>query len=269
MTNPEESGLERDYCAGQLSLRDLADIYGISEGAIRKRAKKHGWVRTEKKGTQKGTQVRKSGTQKKTVRTTEKRATSDDSEKNAAGESRAPENTKPIRGSRTDPPVNAFKPNNQLSLKHGGYARRLLLTDDVIEDAKALTLDDELFRLRASNLVASENIGRWKTQLEDANPDEIKGLLEKISSADKAMMRNTVRIESIEGTTATIRKVFADTNYRVIAAEKVGLEVDRLKLELGDPNNDASGGLDDFYADNPTPVPESGAKAVLDNQGEE
>lgn len=269
MTNPEESGLERDYCAGQLSLRDLADIYGISEGAIRKRAKKHGWVRTEKKGTQKGTQVRKSGTQKKTVRTTEKRATSDDSEKNAAAESRAPENTKPIRGSRTDPPVNAFKPNNQLSLKHGGYARRLLLTDDVIEDAKALTLDDELFRLRASNLVASENIGRWKTQLEDANPDEIKGLLEKISSADKAMMRNTVRIESIEGTTATIRKVFADTNYRVIAAEKVGLEVDRLKLELGDPNNDASGGLDDFYADNPTPVPKSGAQAVLDNQGEE
>lgn len=40
MANPEESGLERDYCAGQLSLRDLAKIYGVSEGAIRKRAKK-------------------------------------------------------------------------------------------------------------------------------------------------------------------------------------------------------------------------------------
>lgn len=39
MSQPEESGLERDYCAGQLSLRDLAEIYGISEGAIRKRAK--------------------------------------------------------------------------------------------------------------------------------------------------------------------------------------------------------------------------------------
>ncbi|WP_254305188.1 hypothetical protein [Rahnella aceris] len=269
MTNPEESGLERDYCAGQLSLRDLAEIYGISEGAIRKRAKKHGWVRSGKKGTQKSTQVRKKGTQKNEVRTTEKRTTSEDSQKNAAGKSQSPENTKPIRGSRTDPPVNAFKPNNQLSLKHGGYARRLLLTDEVIEDAKALTLDDELFRLRASNLVASENIGRWKTQLEDAEPDDIKGLLEKISSADKAMMRNTVRIESIEGTTATIRKVFADTNYREIAAEKVGLEVDRLKLELGDPNNDPSGGLDDFYADNPTPIPESGSQAVLDNQGEE
>jgi hypothetical protein len=40
MSQPEESGLERDYCAGQLSLRDLAEIYGISEGTIRKRAKK-------------------------------------------------------------------------------------------------------------------------------------------------------------------------------------------------------------------------------------
>ncbi|MFU2318941.1 hypothetical protein [Rahnella sp. PCH160] len=269
MTNPEESGLERDFCAGQLSLRDLAAIYGITEGAIRKRAKKHGWVRSEKNGTQKGTQVRKNGTQKKSVRTTEKRATSDDSQKNAAGKSQSLENTKRNSRSGNPSPLNQFTESNTVALKHGGYARRLLLSDEVTEDAKALTLNDELFRLRASNLVAAENIGRWKTQLEDAEPDKIKGLLEKISSADKAMMRNTVRIESIEGTTATIKKVFADTNYRVIAAEKVGLEVDRLKLELGDPNNDASGGLDDFYADNPTPVPESGTQAVLDNQGEE
>lgn len=269
MTNPEESGLERDFCAGQLSLRDLAAIYGITEGAIRKRAKKHGWVRGEKKGTQKSTQVRKDGTQKKEVRTTKNPASSDNSKTPSRRESDAPENTKPIRGSRTAPPVNAFQPGNQTALKHGGYARRLLLSDEVIEDAKALTLDDELFRLRAANLVASENIGRWVSQLEDAEKDQVKILLEKIRAAENAMMRNTVRIESIEGTTATIKKVFADTNYRVIAAEKVGLEVDRLKLELGDPNNDASGGLDDFYADNSKAITESGTQAVLDNQGEE
>ncbi|MCC7586239.1 terminase small subunit [Serratia sp. Lou2A] len=68
MSQPEESGIERDYCAGQLSLREMAKIYGISEAAIRKRAKKHGWVRSEKTGTQ----VRKKGTQKAKVRTEEK-----------------------------------------------------------------------------------------------------------------------------------------------------------------------------------------------------
>ncbi|MGQ8409914.1 hypothetical protein ACUTFB_28240, partial [Klebsiella pneumoniae] len=54
-----------------------------------------------------------------------------------------------MRGVRTDPPTNPFQPGNQQALKHGGYARRLLLKDEVIEDAKALTLEDELFRLRA------------------------------------------------------------------------------------------------------------------------
>jgi hypothetical protein len=44
---------------------------------------------------------------------------------------------------RTDPPTNPFQPGNQQALKHGGYARRLLLKDEVIEDAKALTLEDE------------------------------------------------------------------------------------------------------------------------------
>lgn len=75
MSKPEKRSLERDYCANVLSLRELAEIYGITEGAIRKRAAKYGWVRSEKKskrGTQKsaqsGAQVRKNGTQK-TMRT--------------------------------------------------------------------------------------------------------------------------------------------------------------------------------------------------------
>lgn len=228
MSQPEESGLERDYCAGQLSLRDMAEIYGISEGAIRKRAKKYGWVRSGKTGTQKGTQVRKNGTQKSKVRTKAAPANPDAGEKYAREGGDTPADTKPERRGRVTnhPP---FQPGNQHALKHGGYARRLLLSDEVIEDAKALTLDDELFRLRASNLVASENIGRWETQLEDAEPDEIKGLLEKISSADKAMMRNTVRIESIEGTKGSISKMQVDTAYRAAATEKVEMEIDVMK----------------------------------------
>jgi hypothetical protein len=67
---------------------------------------------------------------------------------------------KPIRGSA--PPTNAFQPGNQNALKHGGYGRRMLLSDAITEDAKLLTLDDELFWLRAANLTAAENIGRWQ-----------------------------------------------------------------------------------------------------------
>lgn len=244
MTNPEESGLERDFCAGQLSLRDLAAIYGITEGAIRKRAKKHGWVRGEKKGTQKSTQVRKDGTQKKEVRTTKNPASSDNSKTPSRRESDAPENTKPESKPRrvvtNHPP---FGPGNQAALKHGGYARRLLLSDEVIEDAKALTLDDELFRLRAANLVASENIGRWLSQLEDAEKDEVKILLEKIRAAENAMMRNTVRIESIEHTLVVMGKGRADTTYREATTEKVELEVGKLKLQLGKNTPDDPGGI--------------------------
>jgi uncharacterized protein YjcR len=41
--------IERDFRAGSMSNRQLADWYSISEGAIRKRAKKEGWT---KSGTQ-------------------------------------------------------------------------------------------------------------------------------------------------------------------------------------------------------------------------
>lgn len=65
MSKPEDGGLERDYCAGRLPLRKLAEKHGITEGAIRKRAIKNGWVRKEKTGTQNGTQVRKKVRKKK------------------------------------------------------------------------------------------------------------------------------------------------------------------------------------------------------------
>lgn len=170
--------------------------------------------------------------------------------------------TKPIRGSRTAPPVNPFAPGNQHALKHGGYGRRLLLSDATSEDAQALDLDDELFWLRAANLTAAENIGRWRTMMDDAaDEDEKQQFLDNISAAEKAMHRNTARIESLELTKASIE-------HRLASAEKVTLEADRLKREAGDPNNNAPRGLNDFYADIETDT-ESGAASVLDDESQE
>jgi hypothetical protein len=44
-TEAEWDRIELEYLAGDVSVREIADRFGISEGAIRKRAKAQGWVR--------------------------------------------------------------------------------------------------------------------------------------------------------------------------------------------------------------------------------
>lgn len=50
----------------------------------------------------------------------------------------------------------------------------MLLPDDVIEDAEAMGLEDELRRVQASNLIAAANIGRWGEALRDEESEERK-----------------------------------------------------------------------------------------------
>ncbi|MBN3068618.1 hypothetical protein H5A34_10125 [Pectobacterium brasiliense] len=122
MAIPDWEAIETAYCARVLSLREIAELYGdgITEGAVRKRAAKLGWVRNKKNGTQ----VRKyASTQKNNVRTTQSPDESGDGEKRAEGKTEHPQETKPIRGSRTTPPIKPFQPGNQHALKHGAYAR--------------------------------------------------------------------------------------------------------------------------------------------------
>ncbi|HBW1578370.1 hypothetical protein [Klebsiella quasipneumoniae] len=233
MAKPDWEAIESAYRAGVLSLRDIGDKYGVTEGAIRKRAKKFDWVRKA------STQVRKngtqSGTQKGKVRTTEKPVNSGGTQKSTQPKAEPLPETKPIRGMRTDPPTNPFQTGNQHALKHGGYGRRMLLSDATTEDAQMLTLDDELFWLRAASLTAAENIGRWQTELEAADSEQAKDLHDLISQAQKAMHRNTARIESLEYTKAAIIKRRVDAAYREAATEKVELEIDVLKD--GDKDN--------------------------------
>lgn len=224
----------KDWCAAQglnySSAKRYIKVTTYGANSQKKSANKSANSQKEKGGANKNGKVKKN-------------------QPDTGARSKSPD-TKPIRGVRTDPPTNPFQPGNQQALKHGGYARRLLLKDEVIEDAKALTLEDELFRLRANNLVAAENIGRWLTKLDDAEGDqERKVLMENISAAEKAMMRNTVRIESIVGTLATVGKIFADTDYRKAATDKVSLEADRLRRDAGIDDGNGERDLNDFYSD--------------------
>ena len=247
MATPDWEAIESAYRAGVLSLRDIGDKYGVTEGAIRKRAKKFDWVRKA------STQVRKngtqSGTQKSKARTSEKPASAGRAQKSTQPKAEHPPETKPIRGMRTDPPTNPFQTGNQHALKHGGYGRRMLLSDATTEDAQMLTLDDELFWLRAANLTAAENIGRWKTELEVANAKVAKDIHNLILSAQTAMHRNTARIESLEYTKASIIKQRADVTYREAATDKVSLEADRLRRDAGIDDGNGERDLNDFYSD--------------------
>ncbi|CQH11333.1 TPA: terminase small subunit [Yersinia enterocolitica] len=48
MKKPDWEAIKREYCAGQLSIRALAEKYGVSDTAIRKRAKAGEWPKPEK-----------------------------------------------------------------------------------------------------------------------------------------------------------------------------------------------------------------------------
>ncbi|ENF1920415.1 hypothetical protein ABQI47_005730 [Klebsiella michiganensis] len=209
----------KDWCAAQglnySSAKRYIKVTNYGANSQKKSANKSANSQKEKGGTSKNGKVKKSA-------------------RETGARSKSPE-TKPIRGSRTAPPTNAFQPGNQNALKHGGYGRRMLLSDAITEDAQMLTLDDELFWLRAASLTAAENIGRWQTELETADSEQAKDLHDLISQAQKAMHRNTARIESLEYTKAAIIKQRVDAAYREAATEKVELEIDVLKD--GDKDN--------------------------------
>ncbi|ELD4018260.1 hypothetical protein QI600_004127 [Salmonella enterica] len=240
MNQSDEESLKRDYCAGVMTLEELGLKYGITEGAVRKKGRSRKWVR--KKVRKSGTKTTKNVPQNRTRKRTSKNAgkTSNDAgfDGTEAGTktgtqtgtktgTKTPDflsETKPRRGSRYDPPTNAFAPHNSLSLKHGAYARRRLLADDVTIDTLNTELQGELFLVRAGNMLAVTEIGKWTAQMEDATPEEQKNLRELIAAAEKGIMRNIARIESIE---FTLRN-----NLRVEAATaKLRAETQKLTAE--------------------------------------
>lgn len=260
MAKPDWGALQDQFLAEHaksgISTKDWCEAQGLNYATAKRYIKVTNYGANSQKSS-----AKKTANSQKGKKATPKPAPSSREKCETSKAASSPE-TKPIRGSRTAPPVNPFAPGNQHALKHGGYGRRLLLSDATSEDAQALSLDDELFWLRAANLTAAENIGRWRTMMDDAaNEDERQQFLDNISAAEKAMHRNTARIESLELTKASIE-------HRLASAEKVTLEADRLKREAGDPNNNAPRGLNDFYADIETDT-ESGAASVLDDESQE
>ncbi|EBM1235338.1 hypothetical protein JZC82_003918 [Salmonella enterica subsp. enterica serovar 4,[5],12:i:-] len=233
MAKPDWGALQHQFLAEHaksgISPKDWCEAQGLNYASAKRYIKiANGSANSQKKSANKTANSQKGKVSKQGA------SANADKHKKSTIASNSQE-TKPIRGSRRSPPTNPFKPGNQQALKHGGYGRRMLLSDAITEDAQALTLDDELFWLRAANLTAAENIGRWQAELELAGDEKAKELHELISSAQKAMHRNTARIESLEYTKGSIEKLRVDAAYRERATEKVEMEIDIMKD--GDKDN--------------------------------
>ncbi|KDF03141.1 bacteriophage protein [Citrobacter sp. MGH 55] len=233
MAKPDWGALQHQFLAEHaksgISPKDWCEAQGLNYASAKRYIKiANGTANSQKKTANKSANSQKGKASKRLMLPKGK------NDKDCPEPSNSPD-TKPIRGTRRSPPTNPFKPGNQQALKHGGYGRRMLLSDAITEDAQALTLDDELFWLRAANLTAAENIGRWQAELEIADDDKVKDLHSLISSAEKAMHRNTARIESLEYTKGSIAKLHVDAAYREAATEKVELEIDVMRD--GDKDN--------------------------------
>jgi hypothetical protein len=153
-----KSGISKDWCEAQ----------GLNYATAKRYIKVTNYGANSQKSSEKSANSQKGKTRPK--RKCEKNPRD-------AGNTEISPQTKPIRGSRHAPIINHFSPAIS-TLKHGG--RRMLLSDAITEDAQMLTLDDELF-LRAANLTAAENIGRWQTELEVAGEEKAKELHALIS----------------------------------------------------------------------------------------
>ncbi|EBB6485216.1 hypothetical protein DJ252_23370 [Salmonella enterica subsp. enterica serovar Uzaramo] len=219
MATPDWEAIKAAYQSG-VSARSLAARFGVSHTAINKRAKKEGWtvVSTEVSTQPKVSSGNQSGNHGKT---SNRKALSKVSTRKKSENS--PE-TKRIPG-------RPFTAHNTESLKHGAYARRLLLSDDVTIDTLNTELKGELFLVRAGNMLAVTNIGKWTAQMEDATPEEQKNLREQIAAAEKGIMRNIARIESLERSlgalaimAVTPAKIVADTAYKEAVTAKLTAE---------------------------------------------
>lgn len=234
MAKPDWGALQHQFLAEHaksgISPKDWCEAQGLNYASAKRYIKVTNYGANSQKGTaKKSANSQKPNTAQKGRKP--KEATNCESPKSANSGGAKPERRKRW-GVNNHPP---FEPGNQHALKHGGYGRRMLLSDAVTEDAQALTLDDELFWLRAANLTAAENIGRWQAELELATDDKAKDLQSLISAAEKAMHRNTARIESLEYTKGSIAKMQVDAAYREAATEKVEMEIDVMRD--GDSDN--------------------------------
>ena len=160
-------------------------------------------------------------------------------------------------GNRGNPmPVCSIRPGERRALTHGGYAK-YLKADEYFEDAREMTLQDELDFARARTISLTKTMESLAQIAHDPanDADTRMEAISKMLAAETALDRNIRTIESVERTidqlfvsTVNVPRLRADTQRIIAATRKLELEGDKLSSEGKDHTTPVSTMLEDIQA---------------------
>ena len=137
-------------------------------------------------------------------------------------------------------PSRGIQPGERRALKHGGYMRYLNAAKEFFEDAREMSLMDELDFCRARTISMTktlESLGQIANDPETGS-DERLDAISKMLAVESVLDRNTGRIESLERTIDQMwlnainrPRLKADTKRIIAATRKLELEADKLSSE--------------------------------------
>lgn len=127
-----------------------------------------------------------------------------------------------------------FQPGNQAARTHGGYCRLIRAEDLAIGDESeldGLIAERRLFRARIASALRTIQEAEDELELPETkeDPERLIAINRLIASANKAILDNAVRVESLTKTISSIR--IDDVNVPRLAADKEKIIAQTAKLK--------------------------------------
>lgn len=221
--------LRAEFAKSSLSLKDFAEQHGINYNTARRQLKASDQKsdhQSDQKTDHKGDHSSDTHQKQQKPALSDHPAPPEPETKPLKEAAEEPAKKGPGKGNRNRP-TNAFEPENQVAVKHSGYARRLN-NDEAIEDAKNTVIRDEIELCRARAMLCMDAHAKIKADMKEATSVEQRlELYNMLVSAEQAADRNIARVESLLRTEAQITKLKLESER--LAAESAGLGT-----EIGD-----------------------------------
>lgn len=153
-------------------------------------------------------------------------------------------------------PSYSFPERHQINTKHGGYSRFFDDEPELYDEAKALSIIDEIHFVRARILSTTKALTKIRIDLAESETLQDRvSLYESLVKAEQALDRNIGRVESLTKTLSTLRlddatepKIKAETERIRSAKRKLDAESVKLERDQGGDTTPLDEIVDDLQA---------------------